>query len=291
MESNGQLNPGYPDWVPTMLREAAVRRGLVLYGNIRDVFYDPVQRQYVTIPELLIRLFTREEGLGFTMAGLWDSADGLRFPGAKMLNRFREVLSRGSAATSTKNTSGETYDVGGSQRGQQTNPGGTGLYANPGELLPAIRTVLESETERPAFVLDWSHLLVTQPAHPDPDERQWILHMGKALVDEPIVPMDSDHLRRNNGLLVLLAANLGSLPPILYQGDPRMHLIAVPPPARPEWRAFFNQCATRVAYNSHTTSDSTTRPSLSQRTLRSVKNSQSSCCSPQSGHLRIFITS
>lgn len=80
MSQNGNSTQDMPDWLRAVMREAAVRQGIVLDGNVRDIFFDTEQRQYVTLPELLIRLFTRDRSRGFTLAGVWDRADGLRFP-------------------------------------------------------------------------------------------------------------------------------------------------------------------------------------------------------------------
>jgi hypothetical protein len=226
----------YADWIRTTLREASIRRGLVLYGNVRDIFYDPQQRQHVTLPELLVRLFVRERSLGFTMAGVWDQVDGLRFPDSRALNRFHDAVRRGVGGNA--DSGGDSYDVGDTPSGTESRNTATGLYPNPNELLPAIRAVVDTSTERPVFILDWTHLLVTQPAHPDTDERRWMLQLAKMLIGDSVVPMDSDHLRQNAGLVVLLTANLGALPPILYQGDPRIRLVSVPAPSRPERRSF-----------------------------------------------------
>lgn len=229
----------YADWLRAVLREAGVRGGLILYGNVRDIFYDPQQREYVTLPELLMRLFTRERALGFTLSGVWDQVDGLRFPDSRILSRFQEAVGQRGRATQRANS--DAYDVGETQQAARSTAGNSRLYASTQDLLPAIRRVIESDAERPAFVLDWTHLLVTEPAHPGPEERQWILELGKALLGESVVPIDSDHLQQGRGLVVLLTANLGTLPPVLYQGDPRIRLIAVPAPSRCERRAFFER--------------------------------------------------
>ena len=228
-------NPGTPGWLSTVCRDAGVRRVLILHGNVLDTFYDERERQYVSLRELLSRTFVRDESLGFSTVGYWDQADGLRFANPKMLARFNDVLAgRKPAALETKPTNG--YDVGPAPVGQLA---GQGLYPAPQELFPALRRNMESASERPAFILDFSHLLVTQPGHPDPDERQWILNVSKAVRGGDIITMNTDHLRNTKGLVVFITANLGSLPPVLYQGDPRVRLVAIPRPSRSERHAFF----------------------------------------------------
>lgn len=228
------------EWLQAVRREASHRSALILDGKVRDLFYDLEQRQYVTLSEFLIRDLRRDRTLGFTFAGIWDHVDGLRFPDDQSRRRFEEAVDGGGRSRSHDAAIGESYEVG--QEAQPaTGETGTGLYPDPTEFLISIRRVLESGRERPLFILDWSHLLVTQPDHPDPTERQWILHLSKAFTGSIVAPMDSDHLRQGSGLIILLTANLGALPPIIYQGDPRVRLLSVPAPTRPERHAFFRR--------------------------------------------------
>lgn len=229
-----------PEWLTTVLREAPVRRGLILYGNVRDLFYSARHRQYLTLPELLVRTLQGEAGLGYTLPGIWDRVDGLRFPDDRAARRFEEAISRRNGNGNGGGNGaarGGAYDVG---MDQQTAAQLNGRFREPTEFLPAFRQILNDGQERPVFVMDWSHMLVTHPSHLDPHEREWVLHLGKAMVGDASLSLDSDRLRGGSGgLLILLAANLGALPPVLYQGDPRIRLIAVPAPGRPERKAFF----------------------------------------------------
>jgi len=226
-------NHEYPEWVQTFRRDAPISRGLILYGNVQDTFYDPQQRQYVTLSWLLLTILAEDKSLGFSLAGLWDQVDGLRFPDDRMLKQFHKAL----AAKSKSSPSGTAYDV-----GESNNPAGHTngrLYPDPADLMGAIRQTMSSGQERPVFILDYSQMLITQPDHPDPTERNWMLQMGKAITGPKIVPVNSDHLRHSGALIVLLTNNLGKLPPMLYQGDPRVKLIPVPTPTRPQRRQFF----------------------------------------------------
>lgn len=240
MSQNGH-DAQFPDWLRAVRREAPIRRGLILFGNVRDVFYDAEQRQYVTLAELLARLLLRDRSPGFSLVGRWDHVDGLRFPDGRMLSRFHEALRQGSNREPRRDSAREAYDLGERTASAPQAASPTGLYTNPAELLPAVRAVLANGAERPVFILDWNQLLFGQAAHPDADERQWILHMGKALVGEPIVPMDSDHLRQGSGLLLVLTAKLDTLPPLLYQNEPRVRLISIPSPDRAQRQAFFHR--------------------------------------------------
>lgn len=249
MTTNGSRDTTQPDWLTTFLREARYRKGIILHGNARDIFYDTQERQELTLPELLLRTVARNRSLGFTITGCWDQADGLRFPEPGMLRRFRESLQPSQSAGQPQG--GERYDLGESSNSQSTGGDqpamqGTGFQADPREFIRALRRCMHTETERPVFILDWTHYLVTQAATPDQDERGWLLQLSKALLGTPVVPMDSDSLRETNGLIVLRCADLGRLPPLVYHRDPRVRLIAVPPPGRKERKAFVTRHADDV---------------------------------------------
>ncbi|HZH77675.1 MAG TPA: AAA family ATPase [Archangium sp.] len=228
-------NHPLPDWQRALLREASIRSGLVLYGNTRDIFFDPESRNYLTLAELVARRLGPPASSRFTINAMWDQADGLRFGSPAQARRWDEALQRGLGAGTGE---GAAYDLGDEQPAQESR-GTQGRPIPMRELIAAFRRVLADAGELPLLVLDWSHLLVTQPAHPGPDEREWMLQLGKALVGDTVQRLDSDHLQRGRGLLVLIASSLGALPPSLYQGEPRIRLLDVPGPTRSERRAFF----------------------------------------------------
>jgi energy-coupling factor transporter ATP-binding protein EcfA2 len=220
----------HPDWLEAVLREARVRAGLVLYGNTRDVFSAGGSR-YVTLPTLL-----SESVREYTIRAVWDRVDGLRFSTEREAARWDTAVKACVAGSAHIGTAYDTGEV-------DEPPASSGRRLDLAELIAQYRAVLSAVAERPLLILDWSHLLVTQPAHPATDEREWILQVGKALVGEPIQSIDSDQLARGRGLLVLMPANLGAVPPILYQGEPRVRLLSIPAPSREERRAFFERHA------------------------------------------------
>ena len=231
MTQNQQNANGHPEWLQTTLREAAIRQILILDGNVQDIFYDPQQRQYVTLPELLVRMLGHSQAPGFSITAVWDQIDGLRFGNKRTRERFQSALG-GTTARANSPANKRTYDMG--AQGSQPAASSGQLYPDPADLLAAIRQVFDNENERPAFIMDHTQYMVSQPDHPDQNERNWILQLKKSITDAGSVPMNSDTLRRNRGLIVLLTANLGNLPPSLYQADSRVKLISVPTPSRPQ---------------------------------------------------------
>jgi hypothetical protein len=149
-----------------------------------------------------------------------------------MLSRFHKALHNRAQG----NRRGQAYDVG---EQPPASAGNDRLYADPAELMGALRQMMSNGKEHPAFILDYSHLLVTQPDHPDPAERAWMLQMGKIITGPNVVPVHSDALRHSGSVIILLTNSLGKLPPGLYQGDPRVKLIPIPTPTVQERKGFF----------------------------------------------------
>ena len=219
-----------PEWLVTIRREAEVRSGLVLYGNTRDLFWAGVGADYLTLPALLTKHLSQ-----FTIRASWDQVDGLRFA----RDEERDRWDRARQSIAAKPGAGTAYDVGDDS---QDAPTTTGIQIQLQELIAQYRIVLSKGNERPLLIVDWSHLLVTQPAHPDQSERNWIQQLGKALVGERDQRIDSDRLR-GSGLVVVVSASLGAVPPTIYQGEPRIRLVSVPAPSRDDRRAFFERHA------------------------------------------------
>ncbi|HRI08478.1 MAG TPA: AAA family ATPase [Nannocystaceae bacterium] len=214
-----------PTWFANLRREADIRGGILLYGNTRDLFWSPDVHAYDTLPQLLMRDLP-----DFTIRASWDLAQGLRFAELTHAQRWERIVARHLAPA----TRGAAYHL-----GDPAPAGPSSLDLE--EVIARYRHVLAEPNERPLLVLDWSHLLVTQPAHPDPGERRWLLRLAQALVGEATQRLDSDAIRARRGLCVLVSANLGAIPPVLYQGEPRVRLLAIPAPGRDERRGFFER--------------------------------------------------
>ena len=88
-------NTQQPDWLVNFLREAAIKRLVIVHGNVNDIYYDTEQRQYVALPEVLLRKLGRDENVSFDLTGLWDQADGLTFQDNTMRDRFIKAMQGG----------------------------------------------------------------------------------------------------------------------------------------------------------------------------------------------------
>lgn len=223
------------EWLNTLQREANIRSGLVLYGNTRDLFWSGKGSNYLTLPALLTQELDQ-----FSIRATWDRVEGLRFGDEHEARQWEQALERGLAGDSRPIQS-QAYDLGDDEPPTPTSA--AGIRVELDELLARYRLVSNQERHRALLIIDWSHLLITQPAHPDPEERLWLLRLAKVLQGKPTQRIDSDTLKRGQGLVIVVSANLGAVPPVLYQGDPRIRLLSLPMPGREERGRFFERHA------------------------------------------------
>ncbi|MDD5459634.1 MAG: AAA family ATPase, partial [Phycisphaerae bacterium] len=228
MQNNTTLQQ--PQWLQNFLREGDIKRLILLEGNVNDIFYDPDQRQYTSLPQYIRRTIERNESFSFNFTGLWDQIDGLKFKDNAIRDKFLKALQ----SAPDQNKSKQLYDV---QSPADSQTGSNKLYTEPADLLAAIGNV--TQKHRCAFILNHTQHMVTQPNHPDSQERTWILQLKKNILDDGIVLINSDTLRDSAGLIVLITNSLANIPPSIYQADPRVKLISVPCPCRSERRDFF----------------------------------------------------
>jgi len=250
------------DFVDVITREAGYRRCLILDGNVRDLFGDG-KRHYLLLPEVLLSRLAamdRDGQLCFTICGRWDRIDGLRFMNPMMQQAFQRALRQPSCAAAAPCSHPATnppteYDDGSSDtqpQADQRSPEATetnGVYRQPEEAFPAMRQVLSHNSERAAFILDWTEHLVGSSTHQDLAERQFLTVLAKATAEQPVGQTGPDALRGPTGLLIIITSDLASLPTSLYKDNPRTKVITVPRPDRPQRLAFFthNQRDLRVS--------------------------------------------
>lgn len=229
-------------------REAGYRRCIILDGNVRDLFDDD-KKHYLPLPKVLLtRLAARErddEQRWFSICGSWDRIDGLTFMNPMMQKAFERTLKNSTPATASCECpawkSNKEHDDRNSDKPADKGSTTQGIFKQPEEAFPAIRRVLSHETERVVFILNWQEYMVGNPTHQDLVERQQLTILGKAINDRPAGQTGSDVLKGSTGLLVIITSNLAGLPVSLYKDNPRIKVITVPKPDRPQRLAFLTQ--------------------------------------------------
>ncbi len=223
-------------WLEVLSRQAGIRRALIVHGNVRDVCFSSEARDYRPVIDVVLETLSKR---GFDPVVLWDRAHGIQ----NVDEKTREDLERATVeACGSAEPAGEAYDVGGpAQTPARRAPA---QAPNPEDFFAIIhRYLTRPDRRRIAFVVDWSgYLFATGPALSEA-ERQWLLVLSKALRAAPTL-LDAESLDKPSNLVVLVCGKLGDIPASVHQGNPAVHDVVIPMPARAEREAFIDRTRT-----------------------------------------------
>lgn len=206
-------------WHTALGREIRVRRGVVLFGNVRDITRDPMGRRGpISVLDATADVL---KAAGYRQVVLWDRVNGVQGVSAP---QWRDIVS--AAAPSQPALEGEEYDAG--PRPQRAQSGR--IAADPVEFLNVVAAASKSETaEPPAFVLDWTEYMFGEPNNLPSAERDWLTLLGKATRDYAMPGTTATTLAP---VIVLVCNGLAVLPPALYVNNPDWATVSVPLPNR-----------------------------------------------------------
>lgn len=206
-------------WHAALSREIRVRRGVVLFGNVRDITRDPQGRRGpISVMDATVDVL---KAGGYRQVILWDRVNGVQGVSAA---QWRDVVSAATPAQPSQD--GEAYDAGARP---QRAPSGR-IAADPIEFLNVVANAVKSETaDAPAFVLDWTEYMFGEPNNLPAGERDWLTLLGKATRDAPLAGTAATS---RPPVVVLVCNGLAVLPPALYVNNPDWATVNVPLPNR-----------------------------------------------------------
>lgn len=221
-------------WIETFSRQAGIRSGVIVHGNVRDVCFSVEARDYRPVIQVVLESLSK---VGFQTVVLWDRAHGIQ----NVDEATREELERASVsgAAGTREPAGEAYDVG-PQPSRPPRP----TASSPEDFFAVVhRHFSRPDRRKIAFVVDWSGYLFGSGQTLTEAERQWLLVLSKSLRAAPST-LEAQSLEGLSNLLVLVCGKLGEIPTSLYQGNPAVHDVVVPMPARSEREGFIDRTRT-----------------------------------------------
>ena len=220
-------------WLTELSRQLRRGRHVVLYGNVLDhVLYDGAPWRF---RDAIDELLSRE---GYTLVAHYDRVDGVTFPEAEMLPRFREIESPGVPVGPVD----ARMDGPGQKRAPlaAAAPAPAGPYLKAAEqAVAAMRRALAQPAEPVACVFDFSDLLVGNAEGLGGPDRELLLTLARAGLDAHVQPLGRMAGMRN--VLILVASQLGKVSPWLYRDNPTFAVIAVEKPSVDEREAFLTE--------------------------------------------------
>lgn len=208
--------------IENLIREAKIRKGIILYGNTRDEYFDASLKQYCLLPK---HLQSTLKNNGFDVVGVWNKNDGLTF----QEKREEAILSKWfSMDAADYGSNEEEYDAGLEDDSTKLPP-----FRDFDELVAGLTPVMELNDRPAAFILDWTDFQFGTVQTPLTHEDRYTLqNLGVLMAGIHGTGKPGNIINKPPCVVILIAANLGSIPPILYQPEPRIKLFSMGLPNR-----------------------------------------------------------
>ena len=202
-------------------REAGIKRCIIVEGNVSDIYL--IDRELMEIKGSLNRMLGE---CGYTDIVTWDRIAGIQGD-VKSL-----VLTEGA-----EQQDGDDYDLGDVEIPETT---ATGACKDLGDMFALVHRTMSDPEKHTAFILDWSEYLFSTGGQLDPQDRQYLTLLGKALRDN--IPRYRSKERQST---VIIVANKASMLPLsFYSGNPEVSIITLTKPDMDERRSMLKKVAT-----------------------------------------------
>lgn len=206
-----------------LLREAKIRKGIILYGNTRDEFFDQKEAKYSLLPQYL-RSILKDNG--FEVVGLWNNITGLQFSERSERRTFAQWLE----VNPDQEEEVEEYDLGSDE---DLNEAEVSSYKDFDELIAALTPVMEINDRPAAFILDWTDFHFGTVQTPlSPEDRSSLQRLGMLLTGDHGLGKPSTVVNKVPCVVIIITSTLSSIPPVLYQPEPRIKLFNLGLPDR-----------------------------------------------------------
>lgn len=226
-------------WLEALRRESGIRKAILLYGDIFDVYSSPIKpHTYEPIQSVICSALSDR---GFSDIILWDSFEGVKNITPERWDELQKDMLESAMGANAGSKDTQSYDMGDTDLNESANANSGTVPPNIDDFLSVVHFYLTNKTEkRVAFVLDWSQYLFTANASLSEEDRKRLLMLSKSINGAPLAFGSRDDMKNPCNLLVLITSKLGCIPSIFYQGNVCVKEIAVPGPSRTERETFLD---------------------------------------------------
>ncbi len=193
-------------------REVGIKRCVILEGNVGDVYINS-KNAIVDIKQYINDML---QDMDFDDILYWDRVDGIDGD-VTNLSIIDEV-----------EVEGDVYDFSDESEEPKT---GTGNYKEPAEIFNIIFKNLKKENRKSVFVLNWAEYLFSPTDQLQPDERQLITLLGKAIKDKKVNYLSNVI---NESTIIIITSSASKFPLSFYQNNPEVSILTLSKPDRTE---------------------------------------------------------
>jgi hypothetical protein len=226
-------------WMSEFAQQHRRGKHVLLYGDITDQFL--FNAEYMSLLDFLGRYLKSE---GYELIGRYDFVDGLQLADPAKMETQVEQIVRLSLGGEPIPTSATASNVAGTEiaptavRGvpRASRRTFTGSVRAPEQAFAAIRAVLAQSNIASAMIVNFCDQLTGQPDHLSEGERGLMVQLKKTFHNAGY--LRSGRLAGLPNRLVLVAGQLGKVPPWLFQENPLVALVQVTRPGLLERESF-----------------------------------------------------
>jgi energy-coupling factor transporter ATP-binding protein EcfA2 len=206
-------------WKERFSRDIGIKDSVILYGNVFDICKNNLnQNKYESILENVYSL-VREKG--YKKIHVWDSVEG---ESPTLGDRVSGPAEISAASNSYLDANDSSF---------ADPPSNSGAPVDVDNFFSQMLKTLSTETGT-AFILNFSDYLFGNSNALSAQERLYLEKIYKTLQMQRY-NVDSDYfLSTTRNLIVIIAKNQSSIPPIFYLENSQVSSINVPYPGRPE---------------------------------------------------------
>lgn len=233
------------EWKEQLRVQMQIRRAILLYGNVKDTFYENRSLTGVNIAAVVADLVKTVPGTYETV--LWNPQDGIVPLSPATERKLRDDLERKyvrDTPTNTRPAGATHYDL-----GENTNlaSGWENTLKAPEQYFQYLEKRFSEKRKGDhtplVFILDGMDFLFGNADSLSEKERYQLLSLSKAIRDSD-GSLDSTSLRTSGDILILLTGKLESIPHSFYADNPAVRTIHVPLPDRKDRENLLRRCCT-----------------------------------------------
>lgn len=227
-------------WLEHFSRDIGYKSSVIVFGNTSDIMLNP--KNYGKYDKVINTLIAYIRDKGYKQIVKWDRVDGIDYSVSdEIMNANVDNI---TSPRSNDYDLGEDFDT--SFTSQQGN-----CYKNPDEFFPYMLSIIKNNSNKTAFVLDYSDYLFGNANSLSEKERNYLAILGKALeASQSYNLLDSEFASVGN-IVIIVAKNNAMIPPAFYLNNSMVSSVNVPLPGHREREHFIetNMACLNISQN------------------------------------------
>lgn len=227
-------------WLEHFSRDIGYKSSVIVFGNTSDIMLNP--KNFGKYDRVINTLISYVRDKGYKQIVKWDRVDGIDYSVSDEIMN----VNVGNTASQQSNDYdlGEDFDT--SFTSQQGN-----CYKNPDEFFPYMLSIIKNNSNKTAFVLDYSDYLFGNANSLSEKERNYLAILGKSLeASQSYNLLDSEFASVGN-IVIIVAKNNAMIPPAFYLNNSMVSSVNVPLPGHREREHFIetNMACLNISQN------------------------------------------